>query len=208
MVIDRKCTVLFQGDSITYAGRSYEDDRNLGMGYAMMASAWFSAMHPELEVKFLNRGCSGDTTLRLKQRWQKDCIDLQPDVVSILIGINDTWRRYDSNEPTSLEEFRSNYDCMLGEIKSRLSARIIMCEPFLLASDMRKLAWREDLDPKIDAARELAREYGAVYIPFDGIFAAASTRRIPEYWAADGIHPTHAGHALMARHWLEAVNAL
>ena len=208
-MIKKNSLVLFQGDSITDWGRSREDDNNLGGGYPMMTAAWFNAVHPELNVKFLNRGVSGDRVVELMDRWQKDCIDLKPDVVSIMIGINDTWRRFDNNDSTSAESYLENYRTLLNSIKEELGAQIILCEPFMLVvTEAQKKEWREDLDPKINAVRELAREFGATYIPFDGIFAAASAIQPPEYWAADGVHPTPAGHALISKHWLEAVKAL
>ncbi len=209
MEIKKGSVVLFQGDSITYAGRNYEDDSLLGTGYAMMSAAWFNALHPELNIKFINRGASGDTALRLKERWQRDCIDLKPDVVSILIGINDCGRGFEKNDPSTAEEFKANYGFLLNEIKNKLNAQLILCEPFLIpAADCGKQMWRQDLDAKIHVIRELAREFNAAYLPFDGIFASASTKRAPEFWAADGIHPSHAGHALMAKSWLEAVKAI
>jgi lysophospholipase L1-like esterase len=134
---------------------------------------------------------------------------LKPDVVSILIGINDCWRRYDSNDPMSTEEYKKNYHYILSEIKEKLNAQIILCEPFVLpVTEEQKKFWREDLDPKIQAVRELAREFNAIFIPFDGMFAAAAVKQAPEYWAADGVHPTQAGHALMSQKWLEAVGAI
>ena len=209
MEIKRDSVVLFQGDSITDAGRSYEDDSSLGTGYGMMSAAWFGAVHPELNVKFLNKGTSGNTVLNLKERWEKDCIAYKPDMVSILIGINDCWRRFDRNMPTSVEDFKADYHGILLDIKEKLGARIILCEPFLLPiTEEQKKFWREDLDPKIHAVRELAREFNAIYVPFDGIFAAASMKRELTFWAYDGVHPTNAGHALMAKSWLEAVKAL
>jgi lysophospholipase L1-like esterase len=97
---------------------------------------------------------------------------------------------------------------MLNEIKEKLNAEIVICEPFVLpVTEEQKTAWREDLDPKIQAARELAREFNAVYIPFDGIFAAAAAKADPVFWAEDGVHPTYSGHALMAENWLRAVGA-
>lgn len=208
-MIKENSLILFQGDSITDCGRDYTDGSHLGYGYPMMTAAAFNAAHPELNVKFLNRGISGNRVVDLKARWEKDCLELNPDIVSILIGINDTWRGFDSNDPTTAEAYYDGYRVLLQSIKDRLDAQIVICEPFVLAvTDDQKNKWREDLDPKINAARALAREFKAVYIPFDGVFAAVSTVQPPEYWAADGVHPTHAGHALMSKHWLEAVKTI
>ncbi|HUS59199.1 MAG TPA: SGNH/GDSL hydrolase family protein [Planctomycetota bacterium] len=207
-IIEEKAVVLFQGDSITDAGRSRDDDSQLGGGYAMMIASWFSAMHPEKNVRFLNRGISGNRVKDLKARWKEDCLDLKPSWVSIFIGINDTWRRYDSNDPTSSEDYEAAYRNILKQITTHLDARIVVCEPFVLPVPDDRRGWRLDLDPKIDAARRLAREFEAIYVPLDGIFSAASAQREPAFWAGDGVHPSPAGHALIAQSWLRAVKAL
>ncbi|QBD76536.1 GDSL family lipase [Ktedonosporobacter rubrisoli] len=200
--------VLFQGDSITDAGRDRLDPRSMGAGYAMIASSWFQALYPSKNVNFLNRGIGGDRAKDLLKRWQKDCLDLHPSWVSILVGINDTWRRYDSNDPTSTQDYEDVYRSLLERTKAALNARLILCEPFVLSVSADRETWREDLDPKIDVVRKLAREYGALYVPFDGLFAQAAAQRESAFWAADGVHPSPAGHALMAQAWLRAVNAL
>ncbi len=196
--------VLFQGDSITDSGRDRLNPDNLGYGYAFLAASLFSAQYPELGVTFLNRGISGNRASDMRKRWQEDCVSLQPDWVSILIGINDTWRRFDSGLVTTATEFEEHYRAMLDDVRTRTNANLILCEPFLLPTPEDRIAWREDLDPKIHIVRALAREYGAIYIPFDGIFAQASARQELTYWAADGVHPTAAGAALMAKAWLDA----
>jgi lysophospholipase L1-like esterase len=198
--------VLFQGDSITDAGRLDSAD-GMGFGYANLTAAWFSALYPEKRVRFINRGISGNRVVDLARRWQQDCLDLKPDWVSILIGINDTWRRYDSGDATSVESYETGYRSILGQVTAT-GARIIICEPFVLPTPPDRVAWRVDLDPKIDAARRLAREFHAIYVPFDGIFAASSTQVDPAFWAEDGVHPTLSGHARMAQSWLRAVKAI
>jgi len=204
MLIKDGMTVLFQGDSITDCGRT-DDTFGMGNGYAMRVASNFTARFPQLNVKFINRGISGNRACDLKNRWSEDCIALKPDIVSILIGINDVWRRYDSNDPTTVEAFKSDYRDILTRTKNETDAQIIICEPFVLPCPSDRIAWREDLDPKIQAIRELAREFGAIYIPLDGIFASASTLQPSEIWADDGVHPTQTGHALIADAWLDRV---
>jgi acyl-CoA thioesterase-1 len=206
-LIEDGAVVLFQGDSITDCGRDRDNDLDLGSGYPNMVAAWFSAIYPEKKVKFINRGISGDRVKDLAARWKEDCIDLKPTWVSILIGVNDCWRRYDSNDPTSVDDFASGYRKILTQIRDNLDARIILCEPFVLPVPEDRKQWREDIDPKIHAVRELAMEFNTLYIPLDGIFAAASAKREPAFWAPDGVHPSQAGHALIARAWLETVKA-
>lgn len=200
--------VLFQGDSVTEAGRYRPDPTHLGYGYVMQAVSWFHACYPERNVRFLNRGISGNRVTDLAARWQEDCVALRPTWLSLLIGINETWRRYDSADPTSTHDFEQAYRGLLERTQATLDVRLILCEPFVLPVSTDQETWREDLDPKIAVVRKLAREYHALYIPFDGMFAQAATQREPAFWAADGVHPTDAGHALMAQAWLRTVRAI
>lgn len=204
-LIEDNALVLFQGDSITDAGRSREDLNDLGPGYPGLVAAWFSALYPEKRVRFLNRGISGNRTGDLLERWGPDCLDLAPDWVSILIGVNDTWRRYDSNLLTTTQAYEDNYRRLLQQVRQHLKARLIILEPFILPTPPDRAAWRVDLDPKIGAARRLAGEFGAIYVALDGVFAEAAARREPGFWLPDGVHPTPAGHALIAQAWLRAV---
>lgn len=199
--------VLFQGDSITDAGRNRDDAESLGFGYALFAASWFQAQHPEKPVRFLNRGISGNRVIDLQSRWKKDCLDLKPNIVSILIGINDTWRRYDQNDPTTAEQFEAGYRDILTQTK-QLDTNLVLCEPFVLHVSEDRVRYREDLNPKIEVVHKLAIEFNAILIPFDKIFQEVSKLRPPEFWAVDGVHPTPAGHALMAQHWLKAVKIL
>lgn len=200
--------VLFQGDSVTDGGQDREDPFSLGQLYPMMVDAWFQARYPEKRVRFANCGISGDRVRNLKARWDRDCIAIKPDWVSILIGINDTWRRYDSNDSTSVEAFEADYRYILERTKNELGAKLVLCEPFVLPVPEDRTTWREDLDPKIAVVRKLAREFEAILVPLDGIFAAASAVREPAFWAADGVHPTSRGHALIAQSWLRAVGVM
>jgi acyl-CoA thioesterase I len=207
-LIEDGAVVLFQGDSITDAGRDRYASDHLGSGYAMMASAWFSALYPEKSVHFLNRGIGGNRAVDLRERWQEDSLDLHPTWISIMIGINDTWRRYDRNDPTSVQEYEATYRAILKQTSELLDARLILCEPFVLPTSEDREVWREDLDPKIGVVRRLAREFSAILVPLDGIFAQAVTQREPTFWTGDGVHPTLAGHALIAQSWLRALKAL
>lgn len=207
-LIEDGAIVLFQGDSITDAGRDRLDEHGMGFGYATMAASWFSALYPEKVVRFLNRGISGNRAKDLRDRWQSDCLELRPTWVSIMIGINDVWRRYDSDYPTSVQDYEDAYRALLEETTSTLHARLILCEPFVLPVPVDRVRWREDLDPKIDVVRKLAREFKALHLPLDGIFAQAAAQCDPAFWTPDGVHPSHAGHALIAQSWLRAVKAI
>jgi len=208
MIIEENEIILFQGDSVTDVGRNREEKDNLGFGYPMMVASWFAAMYPEKNVSFLNRGIGGHRIRDLELRWKEDCLDLKPTMVSLLIGVNDCWRRFDSNDPTSAAEFEATYRILLDGIKKQGISKIILLEPFVLPVTEDRKAWREDLDPKIHVVRELAREYGAILIPLDGVFSAASVLKPSNFWTIDGVHPTNAGHALIAREWLKTVKAI
>jgi acyl-CoA thioesterase-1 len=205
MFIKDNATVLFQGDSITDWGRDYSDPNDLGSGYPLKIAQYFSIFLNHKNVKFLNRGISGNRAIELKARWQQDCIDINPDYVSILIGINDCWRRYDSNDITTADEYENNYRYILNEVKTKTNAEIIILEPYVLPTLADRITWREDLDPKIQKARQLASEFNALYIPLDGLFAAQAANIKPELLASDGVHPTDKGHALIAKAWIESV---
>ncbi len=197
--------VLFQGDSITDAGRLSQKPEGLGHGYTLLTSAWISAAHPERKIQFINRGISGNRVRDLQGRWKADCLDLKPSWISILVGVNDTGRRYDSNDPTSAEVFEQGYRDLLNQARDQLKARFILLEPFLIHVNDRLKAMREDLDPKIEVVHKLAKEYNAKMIPADSLFQEACKFREPAFWAQDGVHPTWAGHTLLTQAWLEAV---
>ena len=116
MFIEKNATILFQGDSITDCGRDRETG-TLGNGYPKYIAGLFNSMYPELNVKFINKGISGNRVADLQERWTEDCINLKPDVLSILIGINDTWRKYDSNDETSAEKYYNGYKDILTRVK-------------------------------------------------------------------------------------------
>jgi lysophospholipase L1-like esterase len=207
MALQRNDHVLFYGDSITDAGRQGKENNpdGMGVGYPAMISARLQARFPELGLRFTNRGISGNRVYDLESRLQTDVLDLKPTVVSILIGINDTWRRYDSNVVSPVTEFAAGYRRILTTLRGALKARIVVCEPFLLPIPDDRKQWREDLDPRIAAVRDLAREFQAIFVPLDGIFAAAACRAPMSYWLPDGVHPTQAGHGLIAEWWIRTV---
>lgn len=200
--------VLFQGDSITDAGRDRSNIHNLGGGYPFIAAGTLKEKYPEIDWEFINLGIGGNRAIDLLNRCQTDFIEIDPDILSILIGINDAWRAFDSNDPTSAEQYEKNYRSLLEKVKIRTNAKIIMMEPFLLHNSPDKDTWRGDLNKKIDAVRRLAREFADVYVPLDGLFAAASVQKEPSYWAADGVHPTAEGAKLIAAAYVEAVEKL
>ncbi|HAN21343.1 MAG: hypothetical protein A2Y15_07120 [Clostridiales bacterium GWF2_36_10] len=199
--------ILFQGDSITDALRNRADIHDLGNGYPKYAAELLKKEYPNKEFEFINLGISGDKAESLKARWQSDCVDLQPDIVSILLGVNDTWHFAEKEAWMPNEYFEECYRDILTQIKTKTKAKIIILEQFLLYTPD-KAFFRVDLNPKIDITRKLAREFADIFVPLDGIFAAASIKKEPTFWAADGVHPTLDGAKLIAEHYLQAIKTL
>ena len=183
--------ILFQGDSITDMNRDRSDPHDLGNGYPKYAARYIKEAFPDKEFEFIDLGISGDQTANLVQRLQSDFIDVKADIVSILIGINDTWHRADTREYLDDEIFKNNYETVLKAVKAT-GAKIMMLEPFLIPVPD-KLYFYEDLYKKILIERELARKYADVYIPLDGLLAAAYLGKEPTYYAEDGVHPSVEG---------------
>ncbi len=198
--------ILFQGDSITDAGRDRSDIHNLGGGYPFYSAELIAKKYPDIEFEFMNTGISGDRAESLLARWQDDAVSLAPDIISILIGVNDTWHNSGANDNWMKNSyFEHCYRTILTDIKEKTNAKIIMIEQFLLYTDD-KAYFRTDLAPKIEITRKLAREFADAYIPMDGLFAKASVEKEPTFWAADGVHPTEAGARLMAEYYLDAIS--
>lgn len=196
--------ILFQGDSITNSGRKSNHNESLGDGYVMMTAAWLSALHPEYRMKFYNRGVDGDRIRALRYRWKKDCLDLRPNLVSILIGINDVHGKLCWERSTPTENFQADYMSILEQTQ-QLKCQIVLLEPFLVQSSGNFLKLAEELNKKIEVVRELSREFGTKLIPLNDIFMKACIKRSPSFWALDGVHPTLAGHALIAQSWIKGV---
>lgn len=199
--------ILFQGDSITDAGRDKENFNDLGCGYPKFAAEFIRQNHPEAEFEFVNLGIGGNQTKDLVARLEKDFIEITPDIVSILIGVNDTWHHAEAKDWIPNDVFEERYRTVLEGIKTKTKAKIMMLEPFLIpVAD--KLCFREDLDPKIQIIRKLAREYADVYIATDGLFAQAYIGEDPQAFAADGVHPTEKGAELIGKWYAEHIEKL
>lgn len=207
MEIPPKATVLFQGDSITEGGRDYAIDDDLGKGYVMMVANWFSTECPEKKVRFLNRGIAADKIRDLKNRWQEDCLDLKPDVVSILIGINDTvgLRAHFWKSTTSTKSFEKDYRTLLEHTHDILGAKIVLLTPFMVYLSKQQVIYKIILKQKIEVVEKLSKEFNTLLVPLDRIFEEATRKREPTLRSADGIHPTVTGHELIAQSWLKSI---
>ncbi|MFF8788005.1 SGNH/GDSL hydrolase family protein [Streptomyces sp. NPDC015125] len=212
-------TVMFTGDSITDCQRLLSED-GLGFGYPLRVAGEWALRHPDRPVTWLNTGVGGHKVMDLEARWQTDVLDARPDVVSLLVGVNDMgWHTLDpKGYVIPVEEFEAGYDRLLAPL-AEAGTELILIEPFLLPihgvveagagvaliGEEERKEWRTDLDPKIQVVRKLARKYGAQLLDADGMFAELAATTGPEYWAADGVHPTPAGHAALAAAWLRLV---
>ncbi len=199
--------VLFQGDSITDCGRDREDISSLSVGYPGIVAQIYNLLFPDNGVTFINKGISGNRVKDLLERYEEDFKKINPDFISIMIGINDTWRRYDNNDPTSAKAYEKNYRILLEKIKADMpDCRIMIIEPYVLNSLPDRAVWREDLEPKIQAARRLAKEYADYYLPLDGIFAKAEVEQYTcNQIAEDGVHPSATGHSIIAGEYIKAL---
>jgi len=199
--------ILFQGDSITDGNRGRNADPNhiLGHGYAFIVAAKYGAAFAALNLDFINRGVSGNTVLDLRKRWTEDMIELKPDVLSILIGIND------ESHGVPLEQYEQVYDELLTQAEvANPKIRIVLCEPFTLAVGKRKenwVAWRAGVQARQDVVARLAAKHQTALVRFQPVFDAACKVAPAEHWIWDGVHPTYSGHQLMADEWERTVRA-
>ena len=192
ILLDPRRTVVFAGDSVTDCGRRTDPD-GLGGGYVRKVYDDLGERRPAI----VNVGISGNRAVDLAARWATDVLTHDPSLVSILIGINDTWRRYDEDDPTTPEDFEASYRSLLDT----LSCPVVLIEPFLLPVKDGQEEWREDLDPKLDVVRKLAVEYGAILVPADVELTKQAMSAGPAALAGDGVHPSAAGHRALADLW-------
>lgn len=210
-MIQKEDTLLFIGDSITDVGRKRHDGNDLGEGFPKLIAERFETEYPDYHVNILNRGISGDRVHDLKRRWAKDCLALNPDWVTILVGINDVGFVVDEQPIPTVQEldmFESNYRYLLETIQTETDAKIILMEPFVLPYPTDRLNWRGQLDPRIQIIRRLAKEFGTLLIPLDGLLNAKGIEDdFVAYTGDDGVHPTLLGHQIIADAWFTYLNA-
>jgi lysophospholipase L1-like esterase len=205
-------TILFQGDSITDGGRGKKADQSqmLGQSYPMLIAAECSAHFPEQKLHFLNRGVSGNVLPDLAKRWQTDTLDLKPDVLSILIGVNDVWHNFNDKKEVPYEACEKIYDQLISDTTNALpNIKIVLCDPFILPGTANKTNWNE-WQPAVERMRgiveRLSKKYNLPVVHFQKMFDAAVKQAPAEYWIHDGVHPTFAGHQLMTDEWLKVVS--
>lgn len=187
--------ILFQGDSVTDEERDRSNPHHLGKGYAKFCAQSLITKFPARELEFINLGISGNKSEDLLKRWKTDCIDIKPDIVCLMIGINDVWHSYSHGLNITPTEYADNCRQMLEDLKKETYAKIILMEPFLL--DNPEKPFRGRLDPNIDILRALAKKYADMYIPLDGMITAAAIEHPEQELTYDGVHPKEYGAKLI-----------
>jgi lysophospholipase L1-like esterase len=212
VTIDKDDVILFQGDSITDWGRDHSkpgpnDTGSLGSGYALLAASQLLAKYPEKNLKIYNKGVSGNKVYQLAERWDADCLALKPNVLSIHIGVNDFWHTLTNGYTGTIETYIADYHKLIDRTKAALPAvKLVICEPFAVkgvkAVDEK---WYPTFDLFRKAAKDIADNYGAAFVPYQAVVDKAIGAVPAAYWSLDGVHPSLAGEALMAQAWMEAV---
>ena len=210
--------IVFQGDSITDAGRDREKNVSTGRGYATLVKAQLSAEEP-YQYQFYNRGISGNRVVDLYARIKIDMINLKPDYMSILIGVNDVWHEVAKQNGVDAEKYEMVYGLLIEELKQALpQLKIMILEPFVLkgtatvSTEENPERWEyfsREVPLRAAAAKRIAEKYDLLFVPLQEMFTAAeATAPAPGYWLRDGVHPTIAGHELIKQAWLKAFQQL
>ena len=208
--IKDNAVILFQGDSITDAGRDKalekaNDPKSLGNGYASLVAAQLLYNNRAKDIQVYNRGISGNKVYQLSDRWDADCLNLKPDVLSIMIGVNDFWHTLTGGYKGTVTTYKSDFIKLLQRTKDKLpDVQLIIAEPFAIkgvkAVDEK---WYPAFDDYRHAATEVASQFNAAYIPLQKIFDTAQEKLPGSFWTGDGVHPALTGAQLMATAWLE-----
>jgi lysophospholipase L1-like esterase len=205
-------TILLQGDSITDWHRSRTEITGptanaLGSGYSFFTAGELLKQYPAYNLNVLNRGISGDKIPQLDARWDKDCLDIKPNVLSILIGVNDFWAITKHGYTGTIDDFRTGYTNLLDKtMKALPDVKLIIGEPFAV-KDVKEVndSWFPKFNEYRTVARETAAQFNATFIPYQSIYDEAIKQAPGSYWTIDGVHPSTAGACLMAHAWMETV---
>lgn len=204
-------TILFQGDSITDSGRNRtitaaNSASALGTGYPLLIASAVLETNAGRGLRFYNRGVSGDRVPDLAARWQTDTISLAPDVLSVLVGVNDYWHKRLRGYTGTVSDYESGYVVLLEETRRALpNLRFVVLEPFVMRVGAVDASWFPEFDQRRAAAERVARRIGATFVPLQSHFNDLTSAAPPEYWAADGVHPTPAGQEVIAERWRAAL---
>lgn len=204
-------TILFQGDSITDAGRDKENHVHLGFGYATLVKGEIGLDNPN-EYTFLNRGISGNRIVDVYARIKNDILNLKPDIMSLLIGVNDVWHELHHQNGVEGEKFFRIYDMLISEIKQELpDIKIMILEPFVLKASATEEKWdvfRAEVEKRAEKAKEIAKKHNLKFIPLQDKLDEAAKTAPNDYWLIDGVHPSACGHEIIKREWVKAFREL
>jgi lysophospholipase L1-like esterase len=203
--------ILFQGDSITDMGRGRDGNsdlaRKMGFGYVMQTAGLLLFQYAEQNLTLHNKGNGGNKVFQLTERWDADCLELKPDVLSILIGVNDFWHTKSHNYEGTVKIYEDDYRALLKRTRNALpEVKFVIGEPFAVnGTSAVDDSWFPDFDGYREAAKKIAEEFHAVFIPYQKVFDEAQKRAPGKYWTDDGVHPSLAGAQLMANAWMQAI---
>ena len=205
-----KYTILFQGDSITDCGRSREENLpigvGLGVGYPNLIAARLLASRTDIEWNIINRAISGNRVVDLYARWKLDALNLNPDLISIMIGVNDTWHEKARQNGVEVPRYARIYRELLQWTRDTLpNVKLVLMEPYVHVFGAVDQTWVDEINQRRDVVKQLADDFNAIFIPSQTILDKALERAPQEHWTKDGVHPTLAGHQLFADEWLKAV---
>ena len=201
--------IVFQGDSITDAGRDKRNYHDMGNGYPKFTAEKLTEMFPNLDFEFINQGIGGNRTCQLFDRLYPDAIAFEPDIITVLIGVNDIWHRYGAGKiETTDEQIETNYRAILSRLKKQTNAKIVMLAPYLLDSKSVD-HMRDDLERVLIIERKLADEFADAFVSLDILFAeAVKTQPEPLFYSNDGVHPNQNGAQFIAKHLVDAISKL
>jgi lysophospholipase L1-like esterase len=203
-------TLVFIGDSITDTGRR-GDHTPLGWGYVRMAVDLVTARYPEREITFHNRGISGNTTDDLVGRWTDDLVALEPDWVSLMVGINDLgrWFKPGHQDHVPPDRYRANYERLLERTRDEAGARLVLMEPFYISAETDEATHEGTvlrmLPAYLDVVREMADAFDASLVPMHGVFQRQIRYRPADHFCPEPVHPNPTGHRVIAHAWLQAM---
>lgn len=206
-------TILFQGDSITDTGRIKDNEENFGAGYALLTTAELGYLNPG-KYKFVNKGISGNRIVDLYARIKSDIINVKPDYMSILIGVNDVWHELQHNNGVDVDKFFKIYSMIIEEVKEALpNTKIMILEPYVLEDYVTSIdgiweTFKKEVALRAKKAREIAEKYNLVFVPLQEKLDVATKEHGVRYYTYDGVHPTPFGHELIKREWLKGFNKL
>jgi len=205
--------ILFQGDSITDVGRAREENlplgQGLGTGYPQLVTARLITDYPARPWIIENKGISGNRVVDLYARWKIDALNLHPQLISILIGINDTWHEFGRKNGVEVPRYEMVYRELLRWTKEVLpEVKLVLMEPFCFCFGAVGPDWVPEVKERGKIVRKLAEEFDALFLPCQSILDKALERAPQEFWLRDGVHPALAGHQLLADAWIEATKEL